>query len=221
MAAHTRPPPSQQQQLYAIPLDGQQGESDDCDGIQIEDRPPGTLVYDTASSNLFVTLSPKNEGQKRPTLRTTPGHASDSNLTWNDTFAAPSEHQSDQQQNRWDEYLTVKRTMESQPGNPRENYYKATGAAPLRPQRSDDRFWRGLNIVTFVMAFVGLVLVLVHMAKGDAGSTASGGVEASSVRGLSAWQEEVSRNLTAVQSDLATLNTSMWSAFLTSKGLIY
>ena len=173
MAGNTRPPP-QQQQLYTVPLDGQQGESDDYDGIQVEDQPPGTPVYDTASSNLFVTLSPTNEGQKRPTLRTTPSHTSDSNLTWNDTYVRPKEHQSDQQQqNRWDEYLTVKRTMDCQAGSSGENNYKAIRAAPLRAQRREDRFWRGLNVVTFVMAFVGLVLVLVHMAKGHESCCAS------------------------------------------------
>ena len=121
-------------------------------------------------------------------------------------------HESDdEQQNRWDEYLSVKRTME-QPqqhhqqhaGSTREG--KSAGMAAQRPQHSHERFWRSLNIVTFIMAFVGLALVLAHMAKGDAGSSASsGGVEASSGHGLSAWQEEVTRNLTAVQSDLVAL----------------
>ncbi len=85
---------------------------------------------------------------------------------------------------------------------------KAMSAVPrsVRPRRDYQRFWHGLNIVTFLVACLALVLVLAHMAKGAAsGAASSGGVKASAVYGLPAWQDEVTRNLTTVQSDLAVL----------------
>ena len=212
MATHTTP----RQLLYAIPLEGHHGESDDYDNLPaVPGQPPNAPVYAAADGDYGEAVQLRNSNKttannvRRQTLLSPPTRASDSSSTVrNSAYTGPAGGCA--QQNRWNEYASASTLME--PAG--MNSEKAVSAMPLsvRPRRDYHRFWLGLNIVTFLIACAALAISLAHMARGEAsGKAATGGVEASAVNGLPAWQEEVTRNLTTVQSNFAALLNGLFA----------
>ncbi len=110
----------------------------------------------------------------------------------------------------------------SQLNGPADNAGGSGAVMPLnvRPQQNCSRFWLGFNILTCLIACVALAISLANASKPSSSASTVGGVEASTVRGLSTWQEVVQRNLTAVQSDLAAIINGLRWGFLLFFSLI-
>jgi hypothetical protein len=204
MAARDAP----RQLFYDFSVDALRAESTDGDGL-----PQAAPEYATPDGDYVDYAQPPsnatNSGSRRPTVMSQPDRRPGNGTTLNnDAYTGPRHLQS-----RWNGYMSP-----SQLKGPTDNAGGSGGAVPLqaRPQRDYSRFWRGFNILTFLIACAALVIVLVHVSKPTSGSASTiGGVEASAVRGLSTWQEEMAHNLTAVQIDLAALiNGLRWYFFL-------
>ncbi len=207
MAARLPPPP--RALGYAIPFDGpHEGESDDYDTLSdMPFQPPNAApVYAVADGDydLWQWKNTTSPASSETALVNPPNRASDGNMTVkNAAYTGPPG--APVETDKWGEYLTKMQLMEQKESARKSADDRSSPPPIVSPQHEDQRFWHALNIVTLVVALVTLIVVLAHVAKGGSTSGVGGGVEASMVNGLSAWQEEVMRNLTAVQSDLAAL----------------